>query len=131
MNQKQKNILAQRQEDLDGSIVLGESRARNAAKAAAAKEAADKAAKEAAEKAAKVASRTYTPTQANLPVYTSSDYNWGNSGDTTTSQTDTYTGATETYGDTSYGTYFARGGLIKKRATKSKATKKGLASKRK
>ena len=72
--------------------------------------------------------------QANLnvqPVYTSSDYNWGSSGDTTTSQTDTYTGATETYGDTSYGTYFARGGLIKKRATKSKATKKGLAAKRK
>jgi len=143
------DILAQRQEDLDGSIVLGESRARAAARAAAEKEAAEKAAAEkaAAEKAAadraaraeraRAEAAREQARQANLnvqPVYTSSDYNWGSSGDSTSSQPDTGpagTGATETYGDTSYGTWFAKGGLIKKRPTKPKATKKGLASKRK
>lgn len=141
------DILAQRQEDLDGSIVLGESRAREAAKAAAAKEAADKAAKAAidsrrqeiiqaaAESRAEAARAAEINAQAAArAARQGSTYYGGSSGDS--GGNGGYTSGDGTQGSASYSDYggeadLAKGGLLKKRPTKPKATKKGLAAKRK
>ena len=143
------DILAQRQEDLDGSIVLGEKRSRDAAKAAAEKEAADKAAKEAQQTAAAQARAEAARAEATRAeaarineqakaraARQGSTYYGDSSGGTGSSNNDTFDsgGAGTGFGNTTGwdgGGYWAKGGLIKKRPTKPKATKKGLASKRK
>ena len=134
---QRETAIMDREEALDASIMQGESRAREAARVAAEKEAAQKAADEAA--AAQKAAAERAATEARIAeaqrtaVYSAPAYSSGNNdGSSTTSGTyDTYTGATETYGDTSYGTLFAKGGLLKKREANKPAKKKGLAAKRK
>lgn len=141
------DILAQRQEDLDGSIVLGESRAREAARAAAEKEAADKAAKEANDRrqqeiiqaasesrAAAARAAEINAQAAARAARQGSTYYGGSSGDS--GGNGGYTSGDGTQGSASYSDYggeadLAKGGLLKKRPTKPKATKKGLAAKRK
>jgi len=148
-NFQREAALMDREESLDASIMQGESRAREAARAAAAKEAAEKAAKEAQQTAAAQARAEAARAEATRAeaarineqakaraARQGSTYYGDSSGGTGSSNNDTFDsgGAGTGFGNTTGwdgGGYWAKGGLIKKRPTKPKATKKGLASKRK